>query len=484
MPVLTPTTLIEQVKLANLDQNTISPYLFSENDNLVIYISAPICALTSSNSFPYGGTAVANYQNTINSGTMYLTLYGSEVADGSEFHDTLNQRLETNEVHEAVGFDPVLDQFDVPYSSELSGSLFDEFSVAKAVQYLSFGNSSRVTGSFETDRVYSNFTPTGDNNSWSTQFGWSTKRLVRELKKSSRTVNHVSQDELYADCRIPDLFRALKTCNASVSLFDDPSYFQPVRILYAGRTGSFVTFGPNAHTGGGFNDWLMSFPYESRYKDVSYTFSNLLKSELWPVNSTQAFRVTRYEQIMIEVGSGPNGRFLFAEGDGFGATSECGAGLSELVKVMYGFGDGISNDCNQFVRPRGAGSDDGFIGTNFSVTAELRGWRHGLVSAFPVNTFAVFRRNRFGQFRDMLEQRPDTKFYDLGSQKAGKQSLLSSPVSVKFVDSSGQITLPEYTYSSNLSTEATSSRPYCDGEVRNREEPLQYARLNQSITVI
>ena len=78
----------------------------------------------------------------------------------------------------------------------------------------------------------------------------------------------------------------------------------------------------------------------------------------------------------------------------------------------------------------------------------------------------------------MLEQRQDTKFYDsIKRARGGGKSLLPGPVSVKFVDSNGLSTRPEYTFSSNLSVEATSSLPYTDGYAKNREDPIIYARL-------
>ena len=85
------------------------------------------------------------------------------------------------------------------------------------------------------------------------------------------------------------------------------------------------------------------------------------------------------------------------------------------------------------------------------------------MSGFPIKTMAVFRRDRFGQLRDMLEQRLDTKFYDMSAK-----ILKTAAVEVRFYDRSGIITDPLRTLSSNVSFEATSSFPYTDGIARNR----------------
>ena len=139
----------------------------------------------------------------------------------------------------------------------------------------------------------------------------------------------------------------------------------------------------------------------------------------------------------------------------------------------------------------------------FGLSPIIRGWKYGLYSGFPTHSRSVFRRDRFGQFRDMLEQRIYTKFIndsftpfgDIATpgNKITKDPLESaiqsaqhvpgnlgpSPVSVNFVKQTytrnergiGKIYLvpvdPATTKSQNLSTEVTSSLPYFDGVARN-----------------
>lgn len=99
------------------------------------------------------------------------------------------------------------------------------------------------------------------------------------------------------------------------------------------------------------------------------------------------------------------------------------------------------------------------------------GWKYGILNAIPYKSTAVFRRDRYGQFRDMLEQRKDSKFFGaIGNARPGINSdidILDSPVKCKFVDSSGTVIPPAQTNSSNLSNECTSSLPYFDGISRN-----------------
>ncbi|NBW06461.1 MAG: hypothetical protein EBR82_00370 [Caulobacteraceae bacterium] len=144
----------------------------------------------------------------------------------------------------------------------------------------------------------------------------------------------------------------------------------------------------------------------------------------------------------------------------------------------------------------------------FGISPVIRGWKYGMVSALPIHSKTIFRRDRFGQFRDMLEQRQYTKFVSVKTDpldgdatshnekkglKANIAMLKKLPVSpkktpvvgdpaveVNFVKQSytadsrgiGKIFSvkvdPYSTNSQNLSTEVTSSLPYFDGRAVQR----------------
>ena len=120
-----------------------------------------------------------------------------------------------------------------------------------------------------------------------------------------------------------------------------------------------------------------------------------------------------------------------------------------------------------------------------SYVPKIRGWKYGLISALPENSSAVYRHDTYGQFRDMLEQRSDARFFKTvqrGSFK-GRNFVTASPVRVRFVDEDGRLTMPEKTWSQNLSRFCTSSLPYFDdGIPRNRD--LDTSQLNTSFAII
>jgi hypothetical protein len=89
------------------------------------------------------------------------------------------------------------------------------------------------------------------------------------------------------------------------------------------------------------------------------------------------------------------------------------------------------------------------------------GTKYGVRNIFLERTSATFRRDRYGQFRDMLEPRQDGKMYILGSERPG-------PVECVFLDSDGEIVPGSETSVSNISRESTSSIPYFDFVETNR----------------
>jgi hypothetical protein len=58
---------------------------------------------------------------------------------------------------------------------------------------------------------------------------------------------------------------------------------------------------------------------------------------------------------------------------------------------------------------------------------QCRGWKYGLYSGIPTPANCVFRTGKYGQLRDMLEQRLFTKTIDL------KTNAIISPITVQFV---------------------------------------------------
>jgi hypothetical protein len=92
------------------------------------------------------------------------------------------------------------------------------------------------------------------------------------------------------------------------------------------------------------------------------------------------------------------------------------------------------------------------------------GWKYGLMNFRRTATSSVYRYDRYGQFRDCLEQRKYGRFYEYGDD-INSVGLQEAAVTCIFVDSEGDPVADAVTTScNNLSQEMTSSVPYKEGE--------------------
>jgi hypothetical protein len=122
-----------------------------------------------------------------------------------------------------------------------------------------------------------------------------------------------------------------------------------------------------------------------------------------------------------------------------------------------------------------------FSGAPQNVGAKAYGFAYGILNVRPQQSKAVFRSDRWGQFRDMLEQRRYGKFFKPASSERmgnrmysrGRKNIQSrtvitdGPVQCTFVDSDDGRTIvsPYATDSFNMDNECTSSYPYADGKI-------------------
>ncbi len=122
-----------------------------------------------------------------------------------------------------------------------------------------------------------------------------------------------------------------------------------------------------------------------------------------------------------------------------------------------------------------------------------------------INPLARFRHDRYGQFRDMLEQRIDSKgtetnysvknFPNPDFVKTFGTFNINGPVQVLFTSQSSEIKVdPLFTRSCNLSTECTASLPYYDDEIARNRSNIDFTEnppfkvttivLNQASTLL
>lgn len=114
----------------------------------------------------------------------------------------------------------------------------------------------------------------------------------------------------------------------------------------------------------------------------------------------------------------------------------------QLTKALFGIGDNYQNvPIVTGVTSSKHYSTAGVINGYYVSSVDIRGWKYGVMNGFPFYSDCVFRSSRFGQFRDMLEQRKFTKFYNsdgitADGQNNGRRESFGAIVNVRFVSGS------------------------------------------------
>jgi hypothetical protein len=481
---------VEDVSVFTTEYHQKAPYLLFPKDHIFVTLSKyRSCFFSSSQSpdidatTPYsvGGQYYyyfsSSHDVSIPTGTLRITLYGSLVKEGEEYHNTLNSRLDTNQVHEMIGSEPITDEFDVFYSSELTGSYLDPY-ITGTIYQKDGQARQQIFSRLNVDDAKSRLM-NGDTGKGFNDFSLSTfLQPTRDFASNFRNVQLISENERYWDTVPVDI--------VPIYLRNGGSFAE--QGFGSNPTISFDNFGDGSVPAD--LDWTKSFPLEAKYSFAPrvpvYEKIKFLHPNIGAENFSNLDR-----SFTILIGGSLGFAFVDVNlaqrrSNGTGAYGSLVSTISksDLLKGVYGFGtlNGVAlsldstftygSTCYPQWKISG---NDGTIG-GYNTGVEIRGWKYGMMNAFPVLSKCIFKRNRFGQMRDMLEQRSDGKFF--------VNSLLESAVLVRFVDSNGSPVLPYETMSSNLSLESTSSLPYFDGLVRNREEPITLARVSQTVVVV
>jgi hypothetical protein len=114
----------------------------------------------------------------------------------------------------------------------------------------------------------------------------------------------------------------------------------------------------------------------------------------------------------------------------------------QLTKLFFGFGDNHQGvPLVNAVTSSRHNNTFGVINGFYASSVDIRGWRYGALNGFPQYTSCVFRSSRYGQFRDMMEQRKFSKFFDpdgftADGKNNGKKGSMEAVISIRFVSGS------------------------------------------------
>lgn len=415
----------------------------------------------------------------------------------------------TEVVFNVIGDYPVVDQFDVLYSNLMSGSTNDNYitgslislgpKLGSVVTYvvgergLAF---SKLGVSIETLPDQSK---TDKKRSYNLQ-PW------RERAGNTRLTRIFSDAERYYDSLAYPFFRTV-SANSGSSLFYWRDIFSGSIKIDEALDIEFSDGSSGISSGSVGAGYFRRFPFESIFSGL--TDINRIERVSQGIKTSNPAKSSILLKILPRLVEGISGSPYIAGAENTSGSNAVPLPLEETdaAKVIFGFGDnntyGPASGSNEY---RGYKDLPAFRSSSYSAAAGastglfvgpiIRGWRYGIHDANPHYTSVVFRRDRYGQIRDMLEQRPFVVSYldaknspikYISSFESPAMPIIDEsifppdfnrPLSISFVKqlttAEGKLAYvnvdPNETWSSNVNTFATSSLPYFDGQSRNRGE--------------
>tara|TARA_R110000824_G_scaffold60853_6_gene162377 strand:+ start:2316 stop:5858 length:3543 start_codon:yes stop_codon:yes gene_type:complete len=416
------------------DESVDSPFLLLPGDRLVLAYAnqnMPYALFEESISTEY---SLVHYRRTLLSpGAGKLTLYGSYLRDSLPKEGQTNQPLNTAAIHESLQSDiPVYDQWDVEPYVALSGSYVDNMITGSML----------VKNYSEADPALWYTDPTHIPNVRQVQFSVAAGE-AGDQGSLQRFVRTTDNERFSYDSIPPNAVNVI--IKNGFGLFHSSSSDIMVSVASPSNAksdslGAELKFSDNT--------WYLRHAYEQISKRfVRDSFYGEAAEAFNASNTSKGIR--KVSQILTAhvIFSGSAGEETVS-GDGFGNRDNRHS-FNNAVKWMFGFGDGPYN------MPVNA---DAY--RNNTTKPLIRGYKYGLSGLFGSRQDARFRRDKFGQFRDMLEPRRHTATVQMDG--LGKNFVID----VIFVprDSiEGGTTPAEKTHSHNLDSHASASLPYYDG---------------------
>lgn len=474
-----------------LEGSSESPYLIYPNDDLVI-------SLAKSRPSMSGSMYRHDHDIKISQGTMYVTIYGSYVKQQKEVHEVSRRINDSRSVYASVlGNDPVLDQYEVESSFSFLGSTTDAYitgSLVTRVPEVSLtaagsAKTTLITGSrgkvFSKTLWFDNRVPFSGSEGSVTRLQSTVYDISQKYAGMQTSLRLLSDNERFYDSLMPGINEIMKADGSQILRYSVATALIGGILVLDWPKNIPGDRGDTLHSN---SRWFDSFPFEPRYSSVK-RYSDISKSFI--SNNTTNFSSIVPASPKIHDGlwcftmndldpSAGENYFIDYDWQG-GAAARRQMTKESTTKFFFGYArsysrksgtrSGVTMDFMSNNRPIGH-TFPGAAST-YRVAPEIQGWKYGIYNGFPTYTSCVWRRGRYGQFRDMLEQRQDSKmFMTSDSNKSLRSSYTGQGVvTIRFVDRDGNQTNPENTWSSNLSLEATSSLPYFDGEVKNRAVP-------------
>ena len=415
-----------------------SPYLLMPTDKLIIgFANQQIPddvyshVVNAANAGEYDLGYTGSHVSTLCAGRGRVTFYGSHIRDGEEYHSTVNQPLTSPALHEALHFDnPIVDQFMVEPSLTYSGTYIDNVVDGHVPDPTNVNANYSETGTFDRAVIASVMGGSAGTTG-------SMSRFRAFVDRGERYLDSMPGNP--AEYHVANGFNLLAGYGAYTDL------------------GFLALSSPNS---GSVNSnvvdslWGRSFPFESKYSHIARAKSiNDLDKKLSAAN--------------LDGDTNPDAPLsaMIALSNNIGIISQNSEWLPrkpgvahKMMKYYFGIGDRKTISSTFFAPFNHRGEMANLSGGILNADVTVRGFKYGIINSVGQNSRAVYRHDRYGQFRDMLEQRQFSRYY------SAEDGLMESGVEVLFLvrDTHAVAVDPETTNSQNMSVFATSSLPFFD----------------------
>jgi hypothetical protein len=440
---------------------------------------------------------------TLEPGTVSAVFYGTRVSVGKENSADVREQLTSDAIHQVIADEPVLDQTIGSFRLMHSASRLDLMNLgandaSNAVERLSLLTAAksqysgfRAHNTFLTSSEYMTtssvgfvYVPTPNSSALGISVFANTYKTLANIiqppwQKFSfqRLTKASTSDERYYDTLLPSFDASMKLLGIELT-YNLADAFRDIFV--------FLSDAPNTQA-----SWYRSFPFEPLFSNVKRVqdFEKSIVTNKYLSFGTASYGEPTSKNRIVLFTPYLTGGYLLStdvyysdEGTQVRQTPTNEVDNQQAVKVLFGYGanNTLSSYDKTFDYSYMNINDLSGEASGRFVGPEIAGWKYGLRSGFSEHSMAYWRFDRFGQFRDMLEQRPYTKFiYESNATSNASDGV----VTVRFVNAAGQLTSPENTNSSNLHFECTSSLPYFDGEAKNRRN-IVVSALNQGIVTV
>ena len=263
-----------------------SPYILRPEDELIFgwqtTLPAKLGRVTDcqpgkvydENGYNFHGHRGSGPNMQLNPGAGKLILFGSFIKEDKEFPSISQQPTNTNQIHETIGNEPVLDEFDLADTYEFAGSMWEQYVTGTMLSHKSIHNRGKIdaTPKMDVDRavvatVNTTPCPLAEGTPW---VNFTRTSGLADSGSLKRVVKHVDEVERYYDTLVgdPALYHVRSNPGLASTLNGGPPNGAknaiPVTPFGCPDLDFSITFGSTAINA----RWMAAFPFEGFYAGI------------------------------------------------------------------------------------------------------------------------------------------------------------------------------------------------------------------------